>query len=78
MAMDAPLTFSLFLGSLVTCSVMSVIGYKYQQTISPGSQNIINKLNFFLVELEMKIQRRFAKISQSRRRLLLVLGPSPG
>ena len=49
LSMEAPLTFSLFLASLVTCSLMSVIAYKYQQTISPGSQNIINKLNFFLV-----------------------------
>ena len=41
--------FIIFLLSMITCMVVCLILFKYQSTISPANQSIINKLSIFLV-----------------------------
>ena len=47
--MRDPLTFSMFLVCMLACNTVSCILYKYQKTISPVNQNIINKLCLFCI-----------------------------
>ena len=47
--MRDPVTFSIFLVCMLACNMVSCILYKYQKTISPVNQNIINKLCLFCI-----------------------------
>ena len=49
MEIEDPLTFGVFLFGMTTCNVICFILYKYQRTISPVNQNIINKLNILCI-----------------------------
>ena len=41
--------FCVFLIGMTTCNVICFILYKYQRTISPVNENIINKLNILCI-----------------------------
>ena len=47
--MEDPLMFCVFLVGMTTCNVICFILFKYQITISPVNQNIINKLNILCI-----------------------------
>ena len=47
--MEDPLMFFVFLIGMTTSNGICFILYKYQRTISPVNQNIINKLNIFCI-----------------------------
>ena len=57
---------------IVAFTVMSVC------PVPVGGTMLETKLHRSPLELETKVIRRFLKISQSQRRPLLPLGPSPG
>ena len=62
---------------LCAVSLLVVSVHVLQLEHARASDNLVAGIATWRIELETKDVRRFAKISQSKRRLLL-LGPSPG